>query len=336
MTLNFGTENIYFVPEGEKFCFIDMYHMKRKEWDISKWQVFFNKNHMQDIRLSFDTALKRWQNSLEKGKKKSSSQRKKNLGSFVDNIPYKRYPSQGILGANSLLSPQETTLWVRFSDIPQESFFSEDYQEHLKDTRKRIAVPVMGSFFLSHIGDFELNIHENVFDKSFFLSIPRNKPVLESDLPPERLLPLDEEFFGAFGSSGKGRMINLTHKARISKENLFCLPLCRSGVYFFATLYCHIRTNAEFDVVFTFSENKIDYARSVLAELGFTITCKCNSNEIHTRNRTVVHLYTNAVGKETFSSPFLPPFIFVTAYKGSSDPGKRSQLMEELLPHFSQ
>lgn len=333
LTLNFGTDNIYFVPEGKSLRIFDIYHMRCRELDLTHWNLHFNSSEFNQIENALHEAGTRWEKSIKH--KNTRTRGKQILQSFLQNFPNDSDPAQPCSDIQRLFSHQQITFWVRCSDTAQESFYAEDYPESSPVRTNKVSVPVMGSIFLSGIGDFELCIHENVIRGGFFLGFPEHTGIVGYPLPPDEILPLDEEFFGAFGSSGLGRIINLTHDSRISAENLCCTPLFRTGPHFYVTLYFHLVTKVDFDVLLRIPERKIAYMRSVLAELGFKLFFQYKENRVYRRKESVVHLYSNAVGKESFNHPFLSPFLLITLNEGSTDPSTRSKLMAEFLPRIS-
>lgn len=332
MTLNFGTDNIYYVPEGKPLAFYDIYHMRRLDFDLERWGLFYNKAHMKYIRDNVEAARDLWFKHQKKNPHVPQAMQK--LSNFLDEMPARSFPSSQPFEMNAALSPAEISLWVRCSDSPQESFFEEDYKEQGSAQEiGRASLPVIGALILSSIGDYELSIHNQVNKQGFFLEIPEDG-VVTSPLSPEEILPLDEGFFGAYGSSGEGRIINLSHESKVSEENLVCAPLYHIGADFFATLFFQLRTPVDFDVIKSFPENKLNFARSVLAELGFKLILDKYGNSLYQRGKSSIHLYSNAVGKETMGDAFLRPFYFIASHEGSLAPAKRAQLLKEIQPIF--
>jgi hypothetical protein len=74
--------------------------------------------------------------------------------------------------------------------------------------------------------------------------------------------------------------------------------------------------------------------RAAMSELGFKLICDQNGNALYSRGDSHIHLYANAIGKESTGSRFLRPFLLITCHEGEGAPGKRSQLMEEITPLF--
>ncbi|MBN1901133.1 hypothetical protein JW926_07405 [Candidatus Sumerlaeota bacterium] len=333
MTLNFGTDNVYFVPEGGNLRIFDIYQMRRLELDIAGWNLYFNFQKFDQIDNAVRTALAAW------GKNNKNPEISENairtVDSFLQNFPRNPYPGENHFPIDQKFSPQAISMWIRCSDTAQESFFIEDYRESTPIPSHPISFPVIGSVFLSRIGDFEFNVHEDCGSDGFFLQMPDPSCIRDYPLSPDQILPLDEEFFGSFGSSGLGRMVNLTYDAKVCEENLGCTPLFRIGENFFVTLYFHLATNAEFDVLFRIPERKTRYIRSVLSELGFEKYSEYRENVVYKRGESILHFYSNAAGKESFSMPFLPCFILITLHEGSRDPAARSRLMAEFLPRIS-
>ncbi len=333
MSLNFGTDNIYFVPEGERLSLFDVYNMRKVELDCAHWGLFYNKAKFPVIRKALNAALKRWEKH-QKGPDETARGRQA-VDSLIGALPLRKFPTRRFLNLEKCLSPQEITFWVRCSDTPLESFFEEDYTLRKPTPAHTLTVPVIGSIRLAAIGDFELSIPEVVEREGFFLEVSKENGIRIEMLPPEEMLPLDEGFFGAWGSSAQGRLINLTHDARVCEENLCCTTLHRIGSHYFATLYFHLRTKVEYNVVLKFSEKKLKYAYAHLEEIGFRLHKESARNAVFKRGDSIVHLYANVAGKETLGARFLPPFLLVTLNEGSTDPATRSKLVKDLLPRFS-
>ena len=333
MSLNFGTDNICFVPEDENLAIYDVYNMRRLFLDIGSWGIFFNQAHRERIRGEIDSARIRWEKHQKSHQ--SIAGEKEVLDAFLDAFPWQSYPSNDFLNVGEIVHPQEITFWVRCSDTALESFYMEDYRLPAPlSPQKTMPVPVIGSVCLSSLGDYELSIHEEFLNKGFFLKIPPDSGIKISPLSCDQILPLDEGYFGAYSASEKGRIINLTHDARISGENLCTAPLYRVGSHMFINLYFHLRTNVEFDVLLRIPERKIQYARALFSEIGFKLFLEHQGNEIYQRDDSFVHLYTNAAGKETLGALYLPPFFLIGSHEGSLDPATRSKLMEEFIPRF--
>jgi len=331
VTLNFGTDNVYYVPEGQPLIFFDIYNMRRLEFHIGRWGLFYNQARMEYITNAVNSARSVW--SRHQGRNQETEGNLKKVQSFLSDFPRRPFPSTPPLDLKNIFSLRGITFWVRCSDTPLESFFEEDYNERPVTSGGAGYTPLMGAIQLSSIGDYELDIHEGIEPEGFFLEIPKGSITIAS-LPPEEILPLDEGFFGAFGSSGNGHVINLTHESKVSEENLVCVPFERIGEHYYATLYFHLGTDAEFDVIHRFHEKRLGFVRAAMSELGFKLVCDKNGNALYTRGNSHIHLYANATGKESAGSRFLNPFLLITCHEGESAPGKRSQLMEEIIPLF--
>jgi hypothetical protein len=332
VSLNFGTENIYFVPEGNKFHFFDIYNMRKLEFDFSSWSIFFNKHRFDAIRDTICFAINDW----EKNKKdtEETADAGKICNNFINSVPLGKYPDKNFLDLNKIVSPQKILFWTRCSDKTLESFFKEDYSSRKKVPGKKYSIPLVGSFFVSSIDDYELNIVEKAEPQGFFIDLPKKNGISVHLLSPLELLPFHEEFFGAYGSSGMGRAVNLTSDAKIARENLCCTPLNRIGSDFFTTLYFHIRTNLKHKVIFRLNSMQTRQAAQIMANNGFEILINNSGNYVFRRKDSLVHLYLNAMGKETMKTSFLPPFFFISLNCGSIDPEIRSELRDEISELF--
>ena len=188
MSLNFGTDNVYYVPEGESLVFFDIYDMRRLEMNLDRWGLFYNESHISFIRDSIQTASDRWENHQKKNKVGAALQA---VQSFLADLPVRAFPAGRPLNMNDLLSPQVITLWVRCSDVPLESFYEEDYPMNQPASSAAIRfAPLIGAVYLAAIGDFELSIHEYADQEGFFLEIPDAQGVGIAPLDPDAILPL--------------------------------------------------------------------------------------------------------------------------------------------------
>ena len=124
MTLNFGTDNVYYVPEGQPLVFFFFFYMRRLDFNLERWELFYNKAHVKYIRKNVEAARDLWFKHQKKNPR--APQALKKLSNFLDELPERIYSVSQPFDIKAAVSPAEISLWVRCSDPPQESFFEED------------------------------------------------------------------------------------------------------------------------------------------------------------------------------------------------------------------
>lgn len=330
MSIGFGTDNIYYVPEGEYLSVIDLYHFHRVMLKPAEWSLFYDADRVGYCIEQIATFLSQWKEGREA---EQITEAATISASFLDSLVTCPTPKQFHSGLKDVFEPQNVVYWIRCSDAPLESFFPEDYQKSPSGVKVEKAMPVIGSFRLSVLDDAEIPLHKSEEDTGFYLHASEESYYRET-LDPLTLLPLNEGFFGSHGSSGKGRVINLDHDARISNENMICTPLHTNGKYFYATLYCHLKTQVNYQVIFPFPERRMDFANALFSELGYESVKQENGNEIFRRGDDIVHYYSNAAGKETLGKTNLKPFIVAVMAGKSTAPSRRAPLLQEFRKRF--
>lgn len=333
-SLNFGCDNIYYIPEGEPLRIYDLYNWRVLEVDTSRLNVFLNQNYLPAVKEKIYEARERFCQK-EKGVNREALQ--EHIDKFLAGIRLKEIQGVDLRSTqavvDSLFYPQSIRVWLRISDEPLESFFEEDYPERSSQpcpSTQSIMLPVNGSIYLGCVQEFEtaLPLDTETGGFPFFLQMDREKTVRVVEISPFDFLPLIDDFCGAFGSSGRGNLINYTHHATLSQENLAAIPLYKVNDSFYATLYFSLTTKAEYDVMIRIPERQFANVFKTICKAGFQVVKEYAENYIFRRGDDVIHLYGGAVSKESLSgSRFLPPFILVVANDTNFSPEQRSKLL---------
>ncbi len=311
----------------------DLYDWRIFSLDVHNFRLYLNTTYRGDIKKKVNEAYRR-----AIAKKSHSSQKNKiqpKLKEFFNSLEVASAPA----GQNPLLqrifAPQQATFWMRLSDGPLESFFPDDYQHSQPTTPRPLNIfPLYGSLIFSTLGDYELMLPEEDYDQAFLLDVPPTTGISVSPLPADQLLPIDNEFCGAFGYSNKGNLITYTQSSEISTENLCCIPLYRIHDTLYATLYLHLQTPVGYDVIIKPPERVLPTLHNLFAEHGFHRIHEQKGNAIYRRQDDVLHLYENVAGRESLGSRFLDPFILLVQKNGTHNPAERSKLIDELALSF--
>ncbi len=332
MTLNFETDNIFYVPEGGRLRIYDLYHWRIVSIDVHNFRLYLNTTYLADIKKKVTEAYRR---SIAKRSHTSREEKvRSKLKEFFNSLEVASAPAEQNLLLQRIFAPQQATFWVRLSDGPLESFFPDDYQHSQPTPRTLNMFPLYGSLVFSALGDYEFTLPQEHYDQAFLLDVPPTTGITVCDLPADQLLPIDNEFCGSFGYSNKGNLITYTQSSEISTENLCCIPLYRIRSSLYATLYLHLQTSVKYDVIIKLPERVLPTLHNLFAEHGFHRIHEQNGNAIYRRQGDVLHVYENVAGKESLGSRFLAPFILLVQKNGTHHPGERSTLIDELALRF--
>lgn len=338
-SLNFGTDNIFFVPPGEALKIYDIYNWRIIELNIRKFKLYLNQSYLSVIKRDLTEARRRLQ---AKGAKINFAEVERRLEQFIAGFQLREFPclqpQQAQIFLNALFAPQAITLWVRISDVPLESFFAEDYEEQQQlSSSQELLLPVNAALYLDCLQGYEtaLPLGEETESISFVLGLQAKDAVKFSSIPPLKFLPLAKDFCGAFGSSAEGILVNYTHHATISQQNLSAAPLYKVGSSHYVTLYFSLITKVECGIIFPLSVRE---GRSVVEKIkgaGFQLVKQEGENYIFRQGESIIHFYGSAPGKETLSiSSFLPPFLLIAGNEASVSPTQRAKLLPLLTQLF--
>jgi len=322
MSLNFESENIFYVPEGEMLTFYDIFKWRKILFNIFKFKVKLNQLRKQIIsnRIIDNLEIIKSENVEE------YEEKKERMKYFLDNISYFDQDQITFADPQTLKNFVDISFWVRISDKPLESYFEADYLNEIVDDEDYFNLPVVGGIPLSSLNDFEMNFFDNEMD--IILQIPKKDGVILKPLEVDGFLPIVEEFCGYFGTSNRGNLVNYDLFGTIARENLCCTPISKKERNLYQTLYFQIKTDCQFNLLKTVVSNK---AVERLKVLKFKEIKREEKRIIFTRNDDVVHLYIELPGVEYSDYPVVPTFLIAVQYKGSVEPKDRDILMREIL-----
>lgn len=339
-TVNFGSDNIYYVSEGEPLTIYDIYNWRIIELYIDELRIYQNELHQPILQ-------KILQQEAEQLTKKNRDLNLKLMQLQIDDF-LSGFESRELSPSEmsdvqflekDLFFPQTATIWLRISDVPLETFYDEDYRElpMYGSVEEEILVPINVSLYLECLDEYErgLPIDKELSTSPFAVGFEEDTFVVIKELSPFNFLPMIDEYCGAFGSSGRGILMNYTHHSSISEENLAAIPLYRQGDAHFVTMYFSLMTNSTLDIIFRFTEKQYDTALEKLEEKGFKVVKEFGDNYIIRRGDDIIHLYGAAVDKESLAGErFLPPFMLVGANDAAVEPEERSRLLSNLIELF--
>ena len=339
-TVNFGSDNIYYVPEGEPLAIYDIYNWRIIELYIDELRVYQNERHLPIIK---EALRQEAEQLIKKHRDLNPKLLQLQIEDFLSGFEIRDLPPADLsdvqfLGKD-LFFPQTAALWLRISDVPLETFYDEDYRElpMYGSVEEEILVPINASLYLDCLDEYEksLPLDNELSTPPFAVGFEEDTIVVIKELSPFSFLPMIDEYCGAFGSSGRGILMNYTHHSSISEENLAAIPLYSQGDTHFVTLYFSLITNSTQEIIYRFTEKQYDTALEKLIEQGFKVVKEFGDNYIIRRGDDIVHLYGAAIDKESLAGErFLPPFMLVTANDANVNPDERSRLLSTLIELF--
>jgi hypothetical protein len=341
-SLNFGTDNIFYVPEDKTLTIFDIYNWRVIELDISRIRCYLNTGHEPFVR---DKIRDSTQLTFEKDKdrEKVLAEVEEAIEEFMVGFQRRAFPTLASQDADEitrdLFYPQSIVFWVRISDVSLESFFDEDYGElgDLHSFNDEVIIPINTAIYLNCLETLEqaFPIEKESGTYPFALGFSEEGTVEIQELSPFELLPLIDDYCGAYGSSGRGIMINYTHHTTVSEVNLASVPLYKSGPRHYVTLYFSLSTNVDKDITLRLTEKQFRESVSKLEGVGFQVVKTEGANYVMRRGDDVVHLYGSAMSKEALTgSMYLSPFLLVAANDTDMDPERRSELLSLFLQLF--
>ncbi|GAB4325347.1 MAG: hypothetical protein Kow0059_21380 [Candidatus Sumerlaeia bacterium] len=349
----FGTDNVFFVPEGTPLIFFDLYHACAWKLDVLQAQTIAAETMRQPLRDRLAAAL---DEHFEANPDLTGGQReelRRRVQGFFDAIRWigDEAGYEAAWPLDALVAPLTATLWIRLSDAPLESFAEEDYRTGDEADGPADAAqytPLFGALELRALGQWELKMPGEPGRMPFFLRWPdASRAIRREPLDPLQPLPIVEEYIGTAGVSALGHVANYTLKGALSEENSGAVPLCRQGGgRLFVTLYFHLAQHVEFDVTFNRLPAHPRLVHERLTANGFAAVRHDAGWVIYARGlatapavgpddwRDVIHFYYDIEGKESYERPSAQPFLWIARAGGSPEPGERSKLIEELRGLF--
>ncbi len=335
-SLNFGTDNIFFVNAGEPLRIFDLYNWRILDFNINRLHVYTGTELVSLIHESIDKEI---HGLIKDEGKVEQAEVEQYVNDFLSGFNEVEL-SPGIsrqsrnTGAE-IFSPQKVSFWIRISDVPLESFFEEDYLESTSTgaTKPEHVLPVNASLYLETLGEYEkaLPVNQETPGTSFYLGMEDDTILTPHQLDVFDFLPLIDDYCGAFGASGDGVMINYTHHATLSRENMAAIPLYKHGSRHYVTFYFSLKTTIEHETILPLDEQHLADVLEILQDKGFQVVKQMSGNYILRRGDDVLHFYGEAEGKESLSGGrFLKPFILVAANDADMAPERRAGLLQQI------
>lgn len=330
----FGTDDVIYVPETAQLVFDDVYHWKRYKFDVKNFGVRVRPSAFETIAGKMRSAL----NIIEASPR------------FTDSIHQIRENNQTMIGELTQITGQtgdsltseladtirggKATWWVQITDLPAESFFSEDYETDAHAFGETTPHPTYGSVKISQLDGLEVHLSGEEKDEfgepdwPFIIDVPKNG-LTRWTMPAKQPLPLVDEYCGVHGVSAFGRTVNVDTNGNLGENHQFCTPLGRAGSLY-ATLYIHLSLNGPEKIMGRIKEKSLMPIADLLEKSGFVKELEGPCHRIYDRDGDVIHLYSQLPGKETEGVETMPPFMLVAAANGQHDPYSRADLFEAI------
>ncbi len=329
MTTGFGTENICWVPEGEPLRFIDLFHWAEWRLDLDRWRLAMSAEAVVELRDRARHGLKLCRIRGERDPDLLSDV--EHAEEFIDSLSHALEAPAANLPTVSLARGPLTSLWVRISDLPLESFFDEDYRFAPPPIESVARLKVMGELRLPACDELEIPMSETS-EETFTILMPTGDSVGEYPLPADEPPPILDEYCGLRGNSNRGKAVNLGLDGRICGENPLATPLSQlSDEGGFITLYLHFRTPLTHTVMMPLASSHVHRVEASLQGQGFERVLSERRNQVWQRGEDWVHCLWNLPGLESEDVPVLNPVIVVARAEGSRDPGLREALLGAIL-----
>ncbi len=329
MTNLFQTDNIFYVPANQPFRIYDLMDWRRIDLHTHSLQAFLRNEAFDAVHARAHKALE----GIELLDDADRREQQERMHDFLQNLhltPGNQAFSSEIQNA---LLPMRAIFWVRLSQQPMESFFTEDYEEW---PEARPDAPVLlrtiGAVTFNSFGETECDLpSEN--PHSFELTARAGEEVVSFvPLAPDDPLPLLREYCGFKGSSNQGEMVTIDLNAAIPEVSMAAIPMRREGEGHFETLYLHLETGVgEDSPLFPFRADQERRIAESLKTAGFTPTKRSRRFAVFERGLDTIQLYRDLEGKESEDVPVLPSFCLATQANGSSDWEGRVALLQAVF-----
>lgn len=329
-TIGFGTDNLVFVPAGERLTITDITSWSRVALDVHRSMVRPRQRVIDRIVEAVEKAV--GELSTAKRTKARASEFAAASESILESLGQFPQPRGNVNTSLEMAGAQQLTMWVRLTDAPAESFFVEDYEEHDEPADDTEAFPLYGSFHAASLEDLEVSFPEREADAAFWLLLPMAGGVVGEDLPVDEPLPIVREYCGVDGVSSRGASINLALDGTVAGEHRGCTALRRVGEGLYLTLYWHLSTALSGPLSVSVPANRMAaleqvFERSRFVEIGRG-PAQGPTWLILRRGDDVVHVYLNIEGKESAGTPTMAPFL-VVARAGDGSHAARVELLRQ-------
>ncbi len=329
MTSGYGSENVVFVPAERRLEITDVYRWRRVSVDVPATTVRLREHAFQHL----DSEIERMLGSLKRRKdleREVVAEARVNARRFQSGLRSAQANRVETSSADVAVGGG-MRWWVRLTDRPAESFFTEDYEEASDPPEGGMSRPLYGSCIIEMADEAEIPFPADGENSAFEWILPRQDSFVEEEVPLHEPLPVLEEFCGEGGSSANGRTINLTCRGEPVSSHTACCPIRTVGEDVYATLYFASEIQIKHRVLLAVPEERINRAAGVLKASRFTTGATGPNWSIHEREGDVVHLYRDLEGRESTGFPVIPGLIVVAAAAGKTDPAIREVLLNTLL-----
>lgn len=333
MTASFGSDNVIFVPAGSKLRIYDIAGWRLTEIDVMHARIRMRPNAADSFASQFREVLKAMVAS------KRFTERHADLPMEADkalralapqNAPPHSRPVSPIAISEEAGFPIQW--WVRIGDIPAETFFAEDYDEHEGLATGPIdSHPLYGAVYLMNFDEFEAPFPGRGEDAAFAIDLASDGGVTTREIPSLEPLPILDEYCGARGASANGVTVNMTPKGEVEGDHLLCVPMHRIAEDLFATLYIHMTVPTVPRVMATLRTADLPAVAEILGRSGFEITSKTPQFICFMRGGDVVHIYIGVPGKESEGVFMMPPLLVIARAGDTTDMNLRSELLDAIV-----
>lgn len=325
-TLGFGTGNLVFVPPEGRLRIRDLYHGRVVSIDLLRSRLEIRPAAFQELEVRAAEKVQ----SLGKATSQRSAECAEAVTRFVESVRTVAGTEERVPPPPQQVPPPMTTLWVRVTDQPAETFFEEDYDEAPEPDPTSAALPIYGTCLVAEADELEVPFPRVGAGAAFELFVPEAGGLLLEDLDPRQPLPIVHEFCGVEGVSSRGESVNLSVRGEVSGNAMGCAPLRRIGSSAFATLYFSQSFEVEHEVAGAFSGREFAALAAVLGRSHFRRLDSGKGWTILVRgDGDIVHFYHGLEGKESAGAATVPPLVFVAQAGGSLEPAARAALLTQ-------
>ena len=322
MSLSFGTDNLTYVPEGDRLRIWDVYNWRKIVVDVHRIYARLRTEAYNQLHLDVITYL----NEVGKGENRDEIYSRADELLKALGVPF------GPDAAEIAQSGIEPALWwVRVSDKPVESFFEEDYDEAQPFDGTATGHLVFGDVTLSGLEDLEIPFPARGEKAAFQMLVPTDGGVAIEPIGEDEPLPLVDEYCGSRGVSAHGNSVNLDFEVQVVADHIGCCPVRRLGEHLFLTFYFHLPVKPECRIASKLTPRRHDAVAQALLDSEFEEIQTGPKWRIFERKGYVVHLYSGLEGKESAGHLEMSPFVIVGSAGADSSPTARAELLEQIL-----
>jgi len=328
MTYPFQTDNVFYVPPQKPFCVYDLLGWRRIELCVQSTRLRLDPSAGPAVRQRAAQALKLARSLPQPIDMPSQEAR---MNEFLGQLPFSDSLPHSSPEFEKAFFPLRPTFWARLSQQPMESFFHEDYEETPlpDDSQSSTILTCMGAVAFNAIGQDECELPSA---QPLRLSAPSHtRPARVLPLDPFEPLPLVREYCGCLGSSNQGELVTIDLRGQIPEACLAAVPIRRTGLVSYETLYMHLPLETETPPTRPFRRSQSRELAKALRAKGFQPERRMRRFSTWTRGGDVIQVYRDLPGKESESVPVLPSFCLAALADGSPNRAARHALLNEIL-----